>query len=404
MVQTKYRVYEYRWVVLAVYMYVAALTQLYWLNFASITTYMEDRFNIPAGDVMWLSLVFALVQVPLTLPAGILIDKKGFRYGFCLGAIITGIFPLLRLIYPGSYAMLLVSQICISIGQPFVLNCLTKLAVTWFSPREEATAVGLGSLAVFAGMMLGLGATPWLVQFLGFEAMLLIYGILGIIGGLLPLIFVRSGPPTPARSAEIRDEISSWNALKEILRIKDFVILGFIAFMGIGVFCALISWLEKILHDLHRIPMVDAGSISAVLMLGSMIGCIAVPVVSDKIGKRKILLVLTTAASMICMCILIFADSYEVNMVNGILLGFCMISARPIMYTMSAEFTGPRYAGLSIGYLMLMGGGATLIITQIMECLSTATGDFVASLVLLVALLLISLILSIWVKDAHPAA
>ncbi len=402
--QTQYRVYKYRWVILAIYMYVAALTQLYWLNFASITTYMEDHFSIPASDVMWLSLVFALVQVPLTLPAGMLIDRKGFKFGFCAGAVITGIFPLLRLINPGSYTMLLISQVCISIGQPFVLNCLTKLAVTWFSPREEATAVGLGSLAVFAGMMLGLGATPWLVQLFGFDTMLIIYGILGIIGALLALIFVRSGPPTPARSAEIREEISMWDALKEILRIKDFVILGFIAFMGIGVFCALISWLEKILHDLHGIPMVYAGNISAVLMLGSMIGCVVVPVISDKIGKRKILLVLTTAVSMICTSILIFANGYEANMVNAMVLGFCMISARPIMYTMSAEFTGPRYAGLSIGYLMLMGGGATLIITQVMELMSTATGSFVASLVLLVALLLVSLILSVVIKDAHPEA
>jgi hypothetical protein len=47
-----YRSYKYRWVVLAVYMYVSALTQLYWLNFAAIETFIEGRFSIPPSSVM----------------------------------------------------------------------------------------------------------------------------------------------------------------------------------------------------------------------------------------------------------------------------------------------------------------------------------------------------------------
>jgi MFS family permease len=168
----EYKVYKYRWVILAVYMYVAALTQLYWLNFAAIDTFIEERLSIPASSVMWFTLVFPLVQVLLTMPAGLVIDKKGFKYGVGIGALFTGIFALLRLVSPDSFTVLLISQIGISIGQPFILNGITKLAVTWFPQKEEATAVGLGSLALFIGMMVGLGATPALVQSLSFEIML----------------------------------------------------------------------------------------------------------------------------------------------------------------------------------------------------------------------------------------
>jgi hypothetical protein len=65
--EQQYRVYRYRWVVLAIYMYVSALTQLYWLNFAAIETYMEDLLNITASDAMWFTLVFPIVQVILTI-------------------------------------------------------------------------------------------------------------------------------------------------------------------------------------------------------------------------------------------------------------------------------------------------------------------------------------------------
>lgn len=399
---THYRVYGYRWIVLIIYMYVQALVQLYWLNFAAITTYIEERFRISAADVMWLTLVFALIQVPLTLPAGILIDKKGFKFGFCLGAVLTGIFPLLRLLDPTSYPILLISQIGISIAQPFVINGVTKLAITWFPPKEEATAVGLSTLAMYAGMLIALGATPWLVEKLSFETMLLIYGIMGLAGALATIFFVRSGPPTPAREVSIRGEIPSWNGLKEILRIKDFIILGFIAFVGIGVFCALASWIEKILYDLHGISMIDAGNISAALMLGSMVGCIIAPVISDKTGKRKPVLILAIALSIVCMLVLLFTKGYYENIANSIALGFFMISTRPIIYTMSAEMVGPKFAGLSIGYLMLMASIATAVITQVMDSIRTMTGDFVGSLLLLVILLTVSLVLSLLINDTHP--
>ena len=400
--ETEYSVYRYRWVVLAIYMYVSALTQLYWLNFAAITTYIEDRFKIPAGDVMWFTLVFPLVQVLLTLPAGILIDKKGFKFGIGVGAVFTGVFSLFRLVDPGSLSILLISQIGISIGQPFVLNGITKLAVTWFSPKEEATAVGLGSLALFIGMMIALGATPWLVQNLSFESMLLIYGIMGIAGALAFLIFVKSRPPTPTRAAEIYTEVSNWGGIRNILKMRNFVILGFIAMVGIGVFNGLATWLEKILHDLHGISMTDAGSISALLILSGMVGCIIVPIISDKIRRRKLFIILTSAVGMICVSVLMFANGYDLNLANGILMGFFLISALPIMLTMSAEITGPRYAGVSVGYLQLLGNAAAVIIVAVMESLSAATGNFIAPLALLAVLLLGSLVMSILIRDTHP--
>jgi MFS family permease len=135
----RYKVYRYRWVILAVYMYMAALTQLYWLNFASIDTFIEEHLGIAASGIQWLTVVFPLIQVLLTLPAGLIIDRKGFKYGVGIGALFTGIFSILRLVNPGSFTILLVSQIGISIGQPFVLNGVTKLAVTWFLQKEEAT-------------------------------------------------------------------------------------------------------------------------------------------------------------------------------------------------------------------------------------------------------------------------
>jgi MFS family permease len=395
-----YKSYGYRWVVLAVYMYISAITQLYWLNFAAIDTFMESPpFGWPASTVMWFTLVFPLVQVVLSMPAGMVIDRKGFKYGVGIGAVFTGVFAMLRLANTDSFTVLLISQIGIAIGQPFVLNSVTKLVVTWFPQKEEATAVGLGSLALLVGMMVGLGATPALVQYLGFKAMLLIYGILGVLGILLFFLLVRPHPPTPAREVEEHEEITGWQGIKHILKIRDFVILGFVALIGIGVFNGLATWLEKILNELHQIPMTDAGIIAAILVLSGIIGCIIIPLVSDKMMKRKPFLLLASGVGTVSIIALMVAKGYAANMVNGIFLGFFLISALPIMLTMSAEITGARFAGISVGYLQLLGNAAAVAIVPIMESVRGVTGQWILPLASIAGLLGIAFILAIVIRE-----
>jgi MFS family permease len=394
-----YRSYKYRWVVLAVYMYISALTQLYWLNFAAIETFVEQRFSIPPSTVMWFTLVFPLVQVLLSMPAGMVIDRKGFKYGVGIGALFTGVFAMLRLVNTESFTVLLISQIGIAIGQPFVLNGITKLVVTWFPQKEEGTAVGLGSLALLVGMMVGLGATPALVQYMGFERMLLIYGVLGVLGILLFFALVKPQPATPCREVEAQQEITGWQGIKHILKIRDFVMLGFIALVGIGVFNGLATWLEKILNELHQIPMTDAGIISAILVLSGIIGCIVIPMVSDKIRKRKPFLLLASAVGAVCIIALMVAKGYAANMVNGIFLGFFLISALPIMLTMSAEITGARFAGISVGYLQLLGNAAAVAVVPIMESMHSITGQYTLPLAFIAGLLGISFVLALVIRE-----
>jgi MFS family permease len=398
-VVSAYKSYRYRWAVLAVYMYVSALTQLYWLNFAAIETFVEDRFSIPASSVMWFTLVFPLVQVVLSMPAGVVIDRKGFKYGVGIGALFTGIFAMLRLVNTESFTILLISQIGIAIGQPFVLNGVTKLVMTWFPQKEEATAVGLGSLALLVGMMVGLGATPALVQYLGFERMLLIYGILGVLGILLFFSLVRPQPQTPAREVEVQQEITGWQGIKHILKMRDFVILGFIALIGIGVFNGLATWLEKILNELHQIPMTDAGIIAAILILSGIVGCIVIPMVSDRTRRRKPFLLLASAIGAVCIVALMVAKGFASNIVNGIFLGFFLISALPIMLTMSAEITGARFAGISVGYLQLLGNAAAVAIVPVMESMRNTTGQFIWPLAFIAGLLGVSFILAIVIRE-----
>ncbi|HJX03936.1 MAG TPA: MFS transporter [Dehalococcoidia bacterium] len=387
---------------LIAYMYVAALTQLFWLNFASISTYLEDLLRIPPSDIMWLTIVFPAIQVLLTLPAGIFIDRKGFKYGTGVGAVLTGVFAMLRLLGPESFTILLISQIGIAIGQPFVLNGVTKLATTWFGAKEEGLAVGLGSFALFIGMLVALGLTPQLVQAAGFSGMLQIYGVLGLLGTPAFLILVKSSPPTSPRIVEDGQSATGWSSIRQILKVRDMVILGFIALIGIGVFNGLATWLETILNELQGMSLSNAGTVSAVLIVSAMAGCIVMPMLSDRIGRRKPFLIAATLIGGLSVFLLIFSKSYTLNMINAIAIGFFFISALPIMLTMSAEITGPKFAGVSVGYLQLLGNLAAVVLIAIMENLRSSSGSFVSPILMLVVLMAAAFIISYFIHDTHP--
>jgi len=68
--------------------------------------------------------------------------------------------------------------------------------------------------------------------------------------------------------------------------------------------------------------MQQAGNISSMLVFSGMIGCIVIPMLSDKIKKRRPFLMLASLVGTITVIILIFARGFRVNALNAIIMGF----------------------------------------------------------------------------------
>ena len=152
----------YRWAVLGVYLLVVAVSQLLWLNFAPILTQIQARYGVDELTASALVLVFPLLYVVLSLPAGKLVDTRGYRITIGGGAAVMTVFAALR-IWDDNFWVLLVAQIGIAVAQPFIVNGISKLVVDWFDQTQGAIATGLGTMGMFIGMAAGLAATPPLV-------------------------------------------------------------------------------------------------------------------------------------------------------------------------------------------------------------------------------------------------
>ena len=100
------------------------------------------------------------VFVLVCIPASFVLDTFGIRVGIGIGAVLTGVFGLVKGLFGDSYAIVVFAQIMLAVGQPFILNAATKVAELWFPIQERATAVGIATLAQFIGIIIVMIATP----------------------------------------------------------------------------------------------------------------------------------------------------------------------------------------------------------------------------------------------------
>jgi len=84
-----------------------------------------------------------------------------------------------------------------------------------------------------------------------------------------------------------------FDGLKQALKIKQFWYWLLITFIGLGLFNGISTWIEGIVRPRGFTPT-DAGTLGAVLLLGGVLGAVALPALSDKTGKRQLFLTLAS--------------------------------------------------------------------------------------------------------------
>lgn len=245
MAEGKSRVYGYRWLLLAAFMLAVFMNQALWITFAPITSVAAQAYATSDLMIALLSLCFMAVYIVLVLPAAWLIDTWGLRWSVTVGAALSGVFALTRGIFASNFTLVLISQIGIAVGQPLILGAMTKLAARWFRPEERATATGLGTLAIYLGVLASLIVTPALVDRFGLHGMLLDCGAAGVVAAVIFALLGRERPRTPA-SAESDDRTRMFDGLKSMMRNPDFLRLLAIFFVGLGMFNGISTWIEDI--------------------------------------------------------------------------------------------------------------------------------------------------------------
>lgn len=401
MTSESFKIYNYRWIVLIVFMGAIAVNQLAWITFAPITGVAAKYYGVSDLRIGLLSMSFMIVYIFVSIPASWVIDTYGFRLAVSIGALLTGVFGLTRGLAGQNYTLVLISQIGIAVGQPFILNALTKVAARWFPILERVTASGLGSLAMYLGIVIGMMLTPWLVLNSSINNMLLIYGVIAMVAAVLFLIFSREHPPTPASPPGQEERSLVFDGLKQMIRMRDFILLLAIFFIGLGVFNSVTTWIEDILRP-RGFSIIQAGVVGGLMVVGGILGALVIPLLSDRYRRRVPFIVFSLASATLGLVGIAFIENYTLLLLSAFVMGFFLLSAGPVGFQYGAEITYPAPEGTSNGMLLMMGQISGIIFILGMDSFKNPeTGSMSASLLVLAGLMLIGLLLASRLKEAQ---
>ncbi len=380
----------YRWAVLAAFMAVNLTIQVLWISYAPITGAAGEYYGVPDVAIGALAMSFMVAYLPLSLPASAAIAHRGFRAAVGFGALLAGVAGVARGLVGPHYVPVLLATVGAAVSQPFLLNAWTTLSSHWFPRSQRATAVSLVTLANLVGTGVGFALTPQLAKSMSVGRLQLWYGVAALVTGVVFVLVARDRPPTPVQGDAAAEDTAELVGVRHALRTRPFVVFLAVAFVGMGVFNGISTWVEEIVRP-RGLSSADAGTLGALMLLGGVVGAVILSAASDRARRRVPFLTLALTCSAAALLWLTLAESHVGLFASAFVLGFFLTSAMPIGMQYSAEITAPTPEGTTNG-LVQLAGQASVLFVLLMELTRTGSGSFTPSLGFLTALLVVGAI------------
>ncbi|HEY4826914.1 MAG TPA: MFS transporter [Solirubrobacteraceae bacterium] len=349
------------WLPVIWYALVAAAIQMLWLSFAAVTTDSAHHYGVSVTAIGWLSEIFPLLYVVLAIPAGALLDRR-FRSSLGSAAALMAVGAFIRV--GGSFAWALTGQVAIAVAQPVILSAVGKLAGEYLPERDRANGIAVGSAGNFVGMLVALGLGPVLAGGHGhhLERLLLVEAALALIAALgLAVALRRPGRPSDEHAA------IAGSAARALWSIPEMRTLCGLVFLGFGIFVALATWLQTLLHP-DGVSDTTAGIILVGMVVAGVVGCAALaPGVSKRRTERRYMLIATVVTAVGCV-VCGASGSLAVRAVALVVIGLLLLPALPVVMTAAERMAG-ALAGTAGAIVWLAGNLGGLVVALIVQAL-----------------------------------
>ena len=283
-----------------------------------------------------------------SLAAGAGMDRLGPRHILPLAAVAAGCGALL--FATGSSGAATFGRFLQGAAGGFAPVGAIYIATTRFPPSMAATLIGATQMFGMAGGAAGQFLVgPLIASGVSCKTFWLQMGIAGFCIGTLLLILLPAEPRKREKRAELSETVSGFAA---VFRNPQSIYCGVIAgllFIPTTIFTMI--WGVRYLQEAHSFDYTTAVLRSASIPVGWIIGCPLLGYVSDRIGRRKPVIITGGIALFACLCCILFGPfqllpPYTLGLLAGIASGSAMIP-----YTVIKEANPPHLGGTATGVI-----------------------------------------------------
>ncbi|QRN05186.1 MFS transporter [Legionella sp. MW5194] len=310
---------------------------------------LREHFNLSATGFGLLSAFYYYAYVPLQIPVGVLLDRYGPRVLLTLACMVcvvgTFIFCGTQLFWVAA-----VGRFLVGFGSAFAFVGVLKLATIWLPEDKLAMVSGMASALGTIGAMLGDNLLGYMVIKLGWRETVNYTAIFGI--GLIFVLWfgIRDRHRNQRQSGTVENFRQSMTDLGIIARNRQIWINGMygcLVYLPATVFAEL--WGIPYLKNAHGLSLEAADLANSLLFLGFTIGAPLFGLLSDKLKRRKLPMVIgAVGAAIVMMMVLYMPGLTEIGIdVLMFVLGL-LYSAQCIVFAVGRELSPNEAAGTAI--------------------------------------------------------
>ena len=337
-------------------------------------------------------LLMSLVVIPgifLALPAGLLINKYGFRkIGFFSATLLAAGSAVTAL--SSTFTLTLLGRSLLGIGGCFLTIGAAVVIPQWFQHKEIGKAMGIYVAGVPIAVSLAFFTTPVLAQNYGWQIPFYIGAVTSIVSAALFLATMRDGPYK-------MKAFDGSGGLKEVFGNREIwktSIVWMLFNMGAIGF---LTWAPVMFVMYKGFNIVDASILSSSVMV---VNLFLVPLygwVSDKLDRRKPFIIIGALSTSITY----FAISYTIGLplVAAIFLSGITAGLVPgLVMATAARSMPPKQAGVGFGVMTMWQNLGITITAPLVGYILQASGSM---LITFASLAVFSLIVAGITLTAH---
>lgn len=315
-------------------------------------------FQVGAATLGIMASVYFWSYTLMQIPAGLLFDRFSGRV-LITGAVFICSVGALLFAFTHHVIAASFSRFLMGIGSSFAFIGTLVMAARWFPPKYFAFLVGGAQFLAAMGALGGEFPLAAMLVHWQWRVVMIILGALGIFITLLSFMIIRDHPYQERHIPKRHDLMRE---LKEIIRSKQTWAIALYAFCGWGpvaVFAAL--WGVPYLRIRFQVPNTYAALAMALLWVGIGLTSPFIGWLSDKLGRRKILLTICPLIGLICSLILFYLPTIHFGSSFILLLGMGIAASGQILsFALVKDNNRATVVGTAVGLnnMAVVAGGA----------------------------------------------
>lgn len=307
---------------------------------------LSEAFGLNALGVASIVGLFYYGYSPFSLITGVSLDRLGLRKVIPLGAVAVGLGAILFV--TGNQTLAGIGRLLQGAGGAVPLVGAVYIVSKYFPAAKAATLIGATQMFGMAGGFAGQFAVgPAIGSGLPWQQFWIIMGIAGFFLGIILWAFL---PKETKEEMPEKSLKSTLDAFKSVITNPQSLLCGFIAaliFIPTTIFDMV--WGVRFIQDGYGFDYGEAVLRASAVPFGWIIGCPLLGYLSDRIGRRKPVIIGGTAVLFVCLVGALYGrvgvlPPYSIALLIGIASGAGMIP-----YTVIKESNPPRLSGTATG-------------------------------------------------------